>query len=237
MRGLWRLVWRAYREYELFRWLAWVVGGVFGLAGALWGGLVAWTARVRMMAMVDAPEYANDITPGDVLPRGLSFVGGLPWPVVLVVLACVGVVVLLARLPLVKPDNPFERDPRRLFDDGDRRWVNGCARNRCEYRTFGLFRCHGKVEELDHWYPWARGGATDRHNLVGLCRRHNRRKSDHVPTILGTWMLGRARMRYFPARYRGYVRPDGEYRGKPGEQQAAGDATGPADGVDAYGVA
>ena len=84
------------------------------------------------------------------------------------------------------------------------------AGGRCEHRRlFGLLRCRGPIEHMDHHYPWSRGGATDRHNLVGLCARHNLRKSDGIPTLLRTWLLYRSRLKYFPARLRGYAWPDG----------------------------
>ena len=117
---------------------------------------------------------------------------------------------LACRMPMAKPDNPFDRDPRRLFTDSDREWIDSCCQHRCEHRyCFGLLRCRYRAQQLDHWYPYAKGGATSRTNLVDLCAKHNNRKSDHVPTRLQTWMLARARHSYFPVEWRGYCKPDG----------------------------
>ena len=98
------------------------------------------------------------------------------------------------------------------FDDADRAWLEKAVGSRCEHRMLGLFRCPRRGEQMDHHYPWSKGGATDRHNLVYLCARHNRRKSDHTPTLWGTWLLYRARLKYLPPALRGYAWPDGRSR-------------------------
>lgn len=143
----------------------------------------------------------------------LAGAGGLAGARLVPILAAAVVLIALlalANLRMPKPDNPFDRDPVRLFSDADRTWIRMAAGGRCEHRRlFGLLRCRGPIEHMDHHYPWSRGGATDRHNLVGLCARHNLRKSDGIPTLLRTWLLYRSRLKYFPARLRGYAWPDG----------------------------
>ena len=67
---------------------------------------------------------------------------------------------------------------------------------RCESKNI-IFRCThtGKDLQGDHWYPYARGGATSIKNLVMLCPKCNRSKSDKIPSHLQTFAL-RMRRRY-----------------------------------------
>lgn len=154
---------------------------------------------------------------------------GLPSWIPLTILAIL-IMWALFRLPMPNPHNdwPTEdgRDPRRDFTESDRWWIMECAGYRCEHRSLlGLFRCRrraprdavgkgmlrqlgGETGQLDHHYPHAKGGATTRRNLVYLCARHNRMKSDRTPTLWDTWMLERARLKYFPRKWRAYARPD-----------------------------
>lgn len=102
------------------------------------------------------------------------------------------------RVGAVIPNN--RRDPRRLFSQGDRKWItsNMLWGARCEHRSFfGLKRCRARgAMELDHWWPHARGGATTRDNLALLCTKHNKEKSHHTPTFLATFALNTARKKY-----------------------------------------
>lgn len=206
--GVRRAVRRLWDTYRLFRWASCAIGALSatGLGGALVGLAYRWR-RLGEIA-TDSPEFGGEehLLPTVAMPR-IVVPSWLPWLAVPVVL--IALVWLATHLPMRRPDNGFERDPHRLFTDADRAWIDSCTGRRCEHRTLGLFRCRYAAEQLDHWYPWAKGGATDRHNLVNLCARHNRRKTDHVPTWLQTALLARARMKYFPPRWRGYVRPDG----------------------------
>lgn len=217
-----------------------VVGGVgFAILFLiLCVGALRWSYHRTLLA--DAPEYADD-TPFD-LARALHLsgadIGGGSTPsmpsvstgpllAVLIMLLAVLVLYGLTRIPLPHPGNPFDRDPKRAFTQADREWIRKAAGDRCEHRTFGLFRCrrHGgardgngvvhedwlgdKPGQLDHHYPWAKGGATSRHNLVYLCAKHNNRKSDKTPSWWDTWLLHRARLKYFPPALRGYTWVDG----------------------------
>lgn len=84
----------------------------------------------------------------------------------------------------------YRRDAERLFTREERIIQSHKCNNRCE-GTGLLFRCRYTGDDLqgDHWYPHARGGATTMKNLVMLCPKCNRRKSDKVPSIFQTEAL------------------------------------------------
>lgn len=208
-----RLLGRLHDLWEtwlLLRWAAGLLGGAAAMAGGFWTWVCVRFARARVELATDAPEYASDLTLKDVTPR-LAWPGPsrIPWTPIVIGLVILLTLVLLVRMPLPKPDNPWAKDPQREFTAADQAWICAAVGDRCEHYTLGLFRCRRKVEHKDHWYPHAKGGATDRHNLVGLCAKHNIRKSDHIPTVLDTWLLYRHRLAYLPARLRGYAWPDG----------------------------
>ena len=200
----------------MLRWLAYSLGGVSSVLGTVWA---AWTAnRWRLMGPIleGSPEYASDSSMSKPVLDVHWTLPDVDWGMFVPLFVTVGVL-LFARLllawPMARPDNPWDRDPKRLFTPADRRWIKELTGNRCEHRSlFGLARCrrrgaymdeHG---QLDHHYPHAKGGATVRSNLVWLCDRHNRLKSDRVPSRFDTWMLYRARLGYLPARWRAYAR-------------------------------
>lgn len=218
MRRLLSRLRRLYADYRTLRWTLWILGGLAGTLGTVWGAVAADRWRIMGPILTDSPEYAADTEEtlplaGFHLPSFRMNVG--PLMPLLAILAVILFVRILFRWPMARPENPWERDPKRLFTDADRKWIKELTGNRCEHRClFGLLRCrrrgaymdeHG---QMDHHYPHAKGGATVRTNLVWLCDRHNNRKSDHVPTRLETWMLYRARLRYLPARWRAYARID-----------------------------
>lgn len=209
---------RLYADYRALRWALWALGAVASIGGTIVGALAADAWRRMGPVLTDSPEYASDAKASPPLASihwSLPHIDLGPFVPFLIALAVVLAVRVLLRWPMARPDNPWERDPRRLFTDADRRWIKELTGNRCEHRwMFGLLRCrrrgaymdgHG---QMDHHYPHAKGGATVRTNLVWLCDRHNNRKSDHVPTRLETWMLYRARLKYLPARWRAYARID-----------------------------
>lgn len=218
------------------------VASTLGGGGAGVGGLFLTRVRARVTALEDEPEYASAVS----LNPFAVFHGRVSWPrlswpripiwvwVCAVVLAVCAVLWLLARWPMRSPDNPFDRDPRRRFTSADRDWIRSCTQDRCEHRMlFGLLRCPRVGEQLDHHYPWSRGGATSRRNLVWLCARHNNRKSDRVPSRLSTWLLVRARARYWPVWARGDMVPDGMCEtGDDGADDAGMGDAGDMDGMD-----
>lgn len=215
----------AYRTYKRVRYLVWTLAGVMSLTTTLAGSWWVLVAKARTRLAEDAPEYAAD-TPVSSLDLGLPSLKlptiTLPnlWPA----LAAAGILLLLfglTRIPMSRPDNPFEKDPQRMFSDSDRVWIAEAAGRRCEHRTLGVFRCrkHGtdtyptnlgdSTGQMDHHYPHSRGGATSRHNLVWLCEKHNKRKSNRVPTMLQTWVISTARKHYFPADAQEYCKLTG----------------------------
>ena len=84
-----------------------------------------------------------------------------------------------------KPEN--RRDINRLYSHNDKVKYSTLCNNRCE--GIGIFlRCRHEGNDLqgDHWYPYSRGGATTKKNLVMLCPKCNKKKTNHVPTFLQT---------------------------------------------------
>lgn len=100
------------------------------------------------------------------------------------------------------------RDPARTFTAATKREAAELAGGRCEGTR--AWRCRYRGDDLhgDHWYPHSRGGTTAPENLVMLCPRCNRRKSDKVPSHLATTILYRRRRSYMPT---GRMRP-GQWR-------------------------
>lgn len=99
----------------------------------------------------------------------------------------------------------IKRDESRVFT----KKMKNQALKKCHYRCEGtgvLWRCFHKGDDLhgDHWYPHSRGGATSEQNLVMLCPKCNRKKSDKIPTHWQTWALKGRRRRgrgYSPGVY------------------------------------
>jgi hypothetical protein len=91
------------------------------------------------------------------------------------------------------------RDPWRGFKHDARRTVLAQAGHRCEGALLLAWgRCRRPAEEVDHIYPWSKGGATIISNGQALCRDHNRSKSDRTPTWWYVLSLERRRRRYYP---------------------------------------
>lgn len=119
----------------------------------------------------------------------------LPW------LGLATVVLLVAACPLPGrgPGLFPRRDPWRGFRFDARRTVLDRAGNRCEAALFLAWgRCSHSAEEVDHVYPWSRGGATVVSNGQALCTSHNRSKSNLVPPWWYVLSLERRRSSYFP---------------------------------------
>lgn len=227
MRRVWATIRHAYDTYRMLRWILWILGILTGVAGTLGITLLGYVNRLRAGLYRDAPEYAADTR---IDPLNLrSWLGswwhpGEWWRMLsstglLIPLICLLSLLLILRvltlIPLGRPDNPYDRDPLRRFTGADEQWIRECAGERCEHRgLLGLWRCHasyghGDRMHHDHHYPWSKGGATGRRNLVLLCEKHNLGKSDRLPRLWETWLLYRARLRYFPPRWRAYAWPDG----------------------------
>lgn len=91
-----------------------------------------------------------------------------------------------------------KRDPVRVFTSTIKREAAEMAGGRCEGTR--VIRCRRRGNDLhgDHWYPHSRGGATTPVNLVMLCPKCNRRKSDKIPTSAETTVLYLRRRSYMP---------------------------------------
>jgi len=112
--------------------------------------------------------------------------------------ALVVLIVLLAPLPGRGP-GLAERDPWRGFRYAPRRRALERAGGRCEAPGFIVWgRCEAPAAEVDHVYPWSRGGATVLSNAQALCAGHNRAKSSLRPPWWYVLGLERRRRGYFP---------------------------------------
>lgn len=88
------------------------------------------------------------------------------------------------------------RDPQRRFDAAQRRLLLAYAGHRCEHSTLWVFRCtQTRHLQADHVMPWSRGGQTLIENGQMLCRRHNSRKTNRVPSLLYRWRHHRRQRR------------------------------------------
>jgi hypothetical protein len=115
-----------------------------------------------------------------------------------VVMVAVGFV-LFGPLPGRGPGYPRRRDPWRTFRFDARRAVMSRAEQRCEGALFfGWGRCRDLATEVDHIYPWSKGGATVVSNGQAMCHRHNRAKSNMTPAWWYVLSLERHRRTYFP---------------------------------------
>lgn len=91
------------------------------------------------------------------------------------------------------------RDPWRGFRFAVRERVVSRAGGRCEGHVFfGWGRCSADAVEVDHVYPWAKGGPTVVSNGQALCRDHNSRKGSVRPPWWYVLGLERRRRKYFP---------------------------------------
>lgn len=115
----------------------------------------------------------------------------------------IGIVALLTVLRFPMPGRgPGRqgRDPWRGYRFEARRRVLDRAGGRCEGTAFLVWgRCDQAATEVDHVYPWSRGGATIVGNGAALCRHHNRAKSSWPPPWWYVQSLERRRRAYFPA--------------------------------------
>ncbi|OZG49851.1 HNH endonuclease [Bombiscardovia coagulans] len=213
-----RFIFRLWSNYKAIRYTTIMLSTVGSTGGFAWlvNRLSAW--RNRLETSIDSPEFITNEIIDEQHSRWptISFDWRLAsaywWVVALIIIFII--VWIVAHIRVASPHNGFTRDPRREFTVADRQWIDQCTARQCEYRIgLGLLRCNRRAEQLDHWYPWSKGGATDRHNLVNLCAHHNRRKSDKIPTVWSTKLLYHARLHYFPPQYRGFTKPDGiDYR-------------------------
>jgi len=117
------------------------------------------------------------------------------WLIPLAVVAVIGLIPIPGRGPGL-----FARkDPWRLFKYGPRAEVIARASGRCESAQFIAWgRCTNPATDVDHIYPWSKGGPTAVGNGQALCREHNLRKSNLTPAWWYIKGLERRRASYFP---------------------------------------
>ncbi len=118
----------------------------------------------------------------------------LGWLIALVVL------LVVVRLPMPRRGpNSSGRDVWRGFKYAARRAVLARAGDRCEGAGFLAWgRCPSAAVEVDHVFPWSRGGPTVVSNGQALCAAHNRSKGAMTPPWWYVLSLERRRLGYFP---------------------------------------
>lgn len=123
-----------------------------------------------------------------------AFGPSIPW------LVAIGAVMIVFTAPMPgRGPRSARRDVWRGFKFAPRRTVLDRAGGRCEGAVFGFgLRCPDPAVEVDHVYPWSKGGPTVASNGQALCRGHNRAKSAMTPPWWYLLTLERRRRRYFP---------------------------------------
>lgn len=111
----------------------------------------------------------------------------------------VALLALVCPIPGRGPRLFQRRDRWRRFQGDARRAVMARAGGRCEGSVFLAWgRCPDKATEVDHVYPWSRGGPTVPANAQALCHGHNRSKGAMRPAWWYVLSLEHRRRRYFP---------------------------------------
>lgn len=108
----------------------------------------------------------------------------------------IAVLIILAVLPRKKRLPHHKRDPVRLYTWHQKKQLINVAAGRCEHKHPLWRRCPQRGAEDNHIVPWSRGGRTTLSNGQLLCRKHNRRKSDIMPSLFYRWRLKQRRRRY-----------------------------------------
>jgi hypothetical protein len=111
------------------------------------------------------------------------------------------VLVVVASFPMPgRGPGSSRRDVWRGFRFAAREVVMARADRRCEAAGFIIWgRCSDAAVEVDHVFPWSRGGPTVVSNGQALCTAHNRNKGSVAPTWWYVLGLERRRRRYFPS--------------------------------------
>ncbi len=128
-----------------------------------------------------------------------AFVAGILPMLPQLCLISLAVLVLVCPIPGRGP-RLFQRlDPWRRFKGEARRAVMTRAGGRCEGSLFlAWVRCPDDATEVDHVYPWSRGGPTTPANGQALCHGHNRSKGAMRPPWWYVLSLEHRRRGYFP---------------------------------------
>jgi hypothetical protein len=152
-----------------------------------------------LRSSVRAPDGRHLVHTRAVMSSVLSALwSGLAPHVPLLAVTVAAFLLLAAPLPGRGPRMFVGRDPWRSYRFSPRKTVMGRAGGRCEAALLLAWgRCHEVATEVDHVYPWSRGGPTIVSNGQALCRGHNRRKSNLRPPWWYLLALERRRARYF----------------------------------------
>lgn len=110
------------------------------------------------------------------------------------------VVIVVVAFPMLRRGpNSSSRDVWRGFRHASRQTVLARASGRCEGAAFVAWgRCSSVAVEVDHVFPWSRGGPTVVSNGQALCAAHNRSKGAMNPPWWYVLGLERRRRGYFP---------------------------------------
>lgn len=116
-----------------------------------------------------------------------------------------GVAIILLIVIVVRAPHPLRgprirrRDAQRGYKIALRNEIMSAAGFRCESPRFLIWgRCATEATQVDHIYPWSRGGPTTRTNGQALCAAHNQAKSASTPAWWYVLGLERRRKLYYP---------------------------------------
>jgi hypothetical protein len=110
----------------------------------------------------------------------------------------IALAVLVFPMPRRGP-NSSARDGWRLFAYAPRQTILVRAGGRCEGAAFIAWgRCSDPAVQVDHVFPWSRGGPTVVSNGQALCAGHNRSQGAMTPPWWYVLSLERRRRSYFP---------------------------------------
>ena len=156
--------------------------------------------QATSISTVRSPPSSTSVHTQTVTDSVLSALwDGMRPQVPLLAVVVVGLVLLAAPLPGRGPRFFTSKDPWRGYRFGPRDAVMHRAGGRCEAAAlFAWGRCREAATQVDHVYPWSRGGPTIVSNGQALCRDHNRRKSNLRPPWWYVIALERRRAGYSP---------------------------------------
>lgn len=148
--------------------------------------------RACRSSHLDGHLFGSRLGPND-LDIHRSLYKLMRWEILFVVFCCI-VGLMAVRRSRFEP----QRDTQRMFTPAQASEIHSRCGHRCEHQALIGRRCSGPSEQADHVFPWSKGGMTIVSNGAGLCARHNRQKSNSVPSRFEMRRLARRRRRYFP---------------------------------------
>jgi hypothetical protein len=164
-------------------------------------------SRVRSLDMGDVPDACFAIVSADasgfvallMIDAIVTTVGAILGPNLGWIVPAAAVIALVAFPMLRRGPNSSSRDVWRGFRYAPRQTVLARAGGRCEGAALVAWgRCSSPAVEVDHVFPWSRGGPTVVSNGQALCAAHNRSKGAMNPPWWYVLSLERRRRGYFP---------------------------------------